>query len=226
MKLNLNRSPVKSGVQSLRIAGAQRISNRLPAFFRLFRGLLGPFAKVWNETQMAGLSDQIKVRFTQPDIQWILARNLVISNSQAADDCFKQLLFRSGITSVHIKENCRSIHSKIIFIFPGSWKDEDDFGMDRPTILFDVHGCDPRTKQELFEAVVSRLAIAYDQIPGKYPLYIRLSEADLDLIAQASHLGFIPYFGKWAKKTPEQSEKSWQAITDSLRTRYPQGLNA
>ncbi len=107
-----------------------------------------------------------------------------------------------------------------------SWKDEDDFGTDRPAILFDVHGCDPRTKQELFEAVVSRLAIAYDQIPGKYPLYIRLSEADLDLIAQASHLGFIPYFGKWAKKTPEQSEKSWQAITDSLRTRYPQGLNA
>ncbi|MBF0578399.1 hypothetical protein IM774_01045 [Erysipelotrichaceae bacterium RD49] len=107
-----------------------------------------------------------------------------------------------------------------------SWKDEDDFGMDRPSILFDIHGCDLHTKLALFEAMISRLAIAYDQMPGKYPLYIRLSEKDLDLIAKASHLGFIPYFGKWANQTEEQSEKSWQIITDHLRNRYPSGLRA
>ncbi len=102
------------------------------------------------------------------------------------------------------------------------WISADDFGTQRPSIRFDAFV--QSNKLQLFEVLITRLAIAYDQIPGKYPLYIRLRADDLDLIAMASRMGFVPYFGSWSLKTSEESEETWKRITDSLRNAYPAGL--
>lgn len=105
-----------------------------------------------------------------------------------------------------------------------SWQNASDFGMHRPSVFFSCLEKGSR-KLAVFEALVSRLAIAFDRIPGRYPLYIKLQSTDLDLIAKASRMGFIPYFGEWSQKTSEQSESCWKGITESLRHRYPEGLS-
>lgn len=99
------------------------------------------------------------------------------------------------------------------------WKDAEDFGVSRPAIKFYTRS--KELKSELFKALMKRLALAYDGMPSKYPLYIRLHEDDLELIAEASRIGFVPYFGTWKKKSAEQSENSWKKITDLLRIAYP-----
>lgn len=102
------------------------------------------------------------------------------------------------------------------------WIYANDFGTQRPSIQFDAF-CQEK-KLQLFEALITRLALAYDQFPCKYPLYIRLGEQELDLIAMAHRMGFVPYFGQWSQKTSRQSEETWKNITDSLRKVYPHGL--
>lgn len=104
------------------------------------------------------------------------------------------------------------------------WKEASDFGMKRPAIGFTCS--DEAHRLDIFEALVSRLAVAFDRIPGRYPLYIRLSSQNLDLIAKAGRMGFVPYFGCWSRKTSEQSESAWEMITERLRQRYPQGLSS
>lgn len=99
------------------------------------------------------------------------------------------------------------------------WQEADDFGMIRPAIVFDAQREDLRA--ELFTALMTRMALAYDEIPSKYPLYIRLFESDLELIAQASRMGFVPYFGQWKQKSADESEEDWKRITESLRQAYP-----
>lgn len=102
------------------------------------------------------------------------------------------------------------------------WQEASDFDMERPAIEFFYQ--EGSQKLDIFEALISRLAIAFDRIPGRYPLYIKLKSTELDLIAKASRMGFVPYFGCWHGKTSDQSEFSWKMITDHLRQRYPEGL--
>lgn len=99
------------------------------------------------------------------------------------------------------------------------WQEADDFGMNRPAIVFE--GQSDALRADLFTALMTRMALAYDEIPSKYPLYIRLFESDLELIAQASRMGFVPYFGEWKKKTALESEEDWKRITEALRQAYP-----
>lgn len=104
------------------------------------------------------------------------------------------------------------------------WQSALDFGIERPAITFACS--DEENKLAAFEALVSRIAIAFDQMPGRYPLYIRLHSSQLDLIAKASQMGLQPYFGRWSMMDGEESEHSWQLITDSLRQSYPNGLHS
>ncbi len=98
-----------------------------------------------------------------------------------------------------------------------------EFGQVRPVLrLFEG----AIMNQDLFEALASRLAILYDRLPMRYPLYIRFHCDQLELIAKASRMGFVPYFGQWEEKTSDQSEKDWTKVTASLRKIYPQGLEA
>lgn len=99
------------------------------------------------------------------------------------------------------------------------WQEADDFGMVRPAIIFDAQNDEHRA--ELFTALMTRIALAYDEVPSKYPLYIRLSQSDLELIAQASRIGFVPYFGQWKERSAAESEEDWKSITEALRIAYP-----
>lgn len=101
------------------------------------------------------------------------------------------------------------------------WETEDDFGFDRPAIQMTV--LNQELELDLFEALVSRLALAYESMPSRYPLYIRVPKDHLMLIAKASRMGFVPYFGEWKESSSHHSQNTWEEITHALRTMYPQG---
>lgn len=101
-----------------------------------------------------------------------------------------------------------------------SWMPADDFGTVRPVISFS--STDTNQLQLIFKVLVGRLAVAFDLIPSCNPLYIRLNKSQVDLIAEASRMGFIPYFGKWKESDEDHSVSSWEEITEDLRRTYPE----
>lgn len=104
-----------------------------------------------------------------------------------------------------------------------TWQDAFDFeGILRPVLAFE---CQKKEYElDLFEELISKLALDFDAIPGRYPLYIKLKETDLPYIAKASRMGFVPYFGAWIQSSAQESEAAWQNITEALRQAYPQGF--
>lgn len=101
------------------------------------------------------------------------------------------------------------------------YSDEGDFGNKRPAIHFVCE--EGREAGRIFELLVSRLCLGFENTPSRNPLYIRLSDEQTDLIAAASRMGFLPYFGDWKESNATQSVQSWASITESLRTCYPDG---
>lgn len=99
-----------------------------------------------------------------------------------------------------------------------NWQDSDEFGMERPAITLLLSD---KEDPDLFDAMVSRLAIAYENLPERYPLYIRIPKTNLPLIAHAHRLGFIPYFGTWKESDADHSVADWEEITEALREAYP-----
>ena len=98
--------------------------------------------------------------------------------------------------------------------------DADDFGFRRPAICFEMSG-EKEDVMKAFESLISRLALDYEKTPSRNPLYIKLSAQDLELIAKASRMGFISYFGEWKQADPDESEALWIQITEDLRRRFP-----
>lgn len=103
------------------------------------------------------------------------------------------------------------------------WEDAFDFeGLVRPILIFEC--AKKEYELDLFEGLISTLALDFDAIPGRYPLYIKLKETNLPYIAKASRMGFVPYFGAWLQSSAQDSEATWQNITEALRQAYPQGF--
>lgn len=152
-------------------------------------------------------------KFDQTDILMILPRKTVRSE-QPVPQGWEVDQDASGISL--------TIDDQPSFI--ASWREAGDFGMNRPAIRF--QSLDGKLKPRAFEVLVSRLAKAYDQMPSRYPLYIRLHSKELPLIAAASRLGFIPYFGNWKEQSAAQSESAWNIITENLREAFPEGYRA
>lgn len=105
----------------------------------------------------------------------------------------------------------------------GFW-DESDFGNSRPAIHFTCQESSLAAK--IFELLVSRLSFVYERTPSRNPLYIRFSQEQTDLIAAASRMGFIPYFGEWTLSNADHSVACWQSVTERLKQRYPNGFKA
>ncbi len=106
----------------------------------------------------------------------------------------------------------------------GCWQEAFDFeGVGRPTLIWEIRQTE--NELEIFEGLISHLALAFDQIPGRYPLYLKLQATNLPYIAKASRMGFIPYFGQWKQSSAQESEMIWQDITDALRKTYPNGFD-
>lgn len=95
-----------------------------------------------------------------------------------------------------------------------NWENSDDFGNLRPCIVLELP---EEADMDLFDAMVSRLAVAYESLPERYPLYIRIDSSNLELIAHASRIGFVPYFGNWKEKNADESAADWETITQALR---------
>lgn len=68
-------------------------------------------------------------------------------------------------------------------------------------------------------SMVSKLAIHYDSIPNKYPLYLSTQSQSYAAIALYAKLGFTPYLGAYKGHTKEESEADWQFITTLLKER-------
>ncbi|MCF0258489.1 MAG: hypothetical protein HUJ54_01390 [Erysipelotrichaceae bacterium] len=104
------------------------------------------------------------------------------------------------------------------------WENSMEFGMERPALYAKLYGLEDDLL--IFEAMISRLALEYRQIRSRHPLYIRLKDSEISLIAKASRMGFLPYMGQWQNADSELSVKHWEAITEQLRQAYPKGLDA
>lgn len=97
----------------------------------------------------------------------------------------------------------------------------EDFGQNRLALSFSC--MDSELSGPAFEVLVSRLALAFDEVPSRYPLYVRFGSSEHVQIITASHMGFIPYLGEWNERTADDSESDWEMITEDLRRVYPNG---
>lgn len=147
------------------------------------------------------------------EVLMVLPRRTVYSKSSLAENWIDQ----QDSTDFSIMLEGEKIAS-------AKWVDANDFGMLRPAIDFSCENDELRA--DLFVALMTRMALVYDQTPSKYPLYMRLDEADLELIAQASRIGFVPYFGEWQQRSADESEEDWKRITEALRKAYPAPENS
>lgn len=113
-----------------------------------------------------------------------------------------------------------TIYTRDRLLGHADWREARDFGFKRPAIKLTL----PSAEDEMavFTSLVSRLVMAYEMMPSRYPLYIRLPKEHTSLIAAAARLGFVPYFGEWSESSRDQSEKTWEGITDNLRKEFPE----
>ncbi len=142
------------------------------------------------------------------DILMVLPKNTIHSPNEMSQD-WEVDKDGAGIT----------IYTKDRLLGHADWRNRKDFGFSRPAI--DIKLIDKEQEMKVFEALVSRLASAYEMMPSRYPLYIRLPQKHTSLIAKAARMGFIPYFGEWKESTRENSENDWKRITEQLRQDFP-----
>ena len=69
----------------------------------------------------------------------------------------------------------------------------------------------------LARSVITALALEYETLAGKYPLYLSTQSQSYGAIKLYSRLGFEPYMGAYEGHSQEQSQQDWQAVTDVLR---------
>lgn len=112
-----------------------------------------------------------------------------------------------------------TIYTKDRLLGHAEWHARRDFGFERPAI--NIRMIDREEEMKVFESLISRIAMAYEMMPNRYPLYIRLPQKHTALIAKASRMGFIPYFGEWKEASKDQSVKDWERITEDLRREFP-----
>ncbi len=150
---------------------------------------------------------------SEKNILMILPRRTILRRPSFERD-FRFEVFKEGMVQAFLEEDQ---------IGQAWWEDALDFeGIVRPVLVFT---CQKKEYEfEVFEGLISHLALTFDGIPGRYPLYIKFKETNLPYIAKASRMGFIPYFGEWIESSAKESEAKWQEITEALRQAYPQGF--
>lgn len=124
----------------------------------------------------------------------------------------------------HLKqEEALSLYQNEVCLAKAFYSFAFDFeGLERPILIFEPYVEEEKIKA--FEILASHLAIAFDQIPGRYSLYMKIKNDELSFIAKASQMGFTPYLGTWKQSSNEESEEAWNQITEALRQVYPNGF--
>ncbi|MDO4466724.1 MAG: GNAT family N-acetyltransferase [Bacillota bacterium] len=72
-------------------------------------------------------------------------------------------------------------------------------------------------REGLATAMITKLCLAYDSVPGKYPLYVSLNAQQHEAIKVFAKLQFTPYFGFYNGHTDKQSEENWTIVTKVLK---------
>lgn len=72
-------------------------------------------------------------------------------------------------------------------------------------------------REGLASAMITKLCVQYDSVPGKYPLYISINAQQHEAIKAFAKLQFTPYLGFYEGHTDKQSEADWTVITQILK---------
>lgn len=97
----------------------------------------------------------------------------------------------------------------------GLWKGKD---FDGNRLRLHYISVDPNEQHNgIAHAMISRLCIKYDSIPGKYPLYLATQSQSYGAIALYSRMGFTPYLGEYNGCSQEKNEAAWEYTTEILR---------
>ena len=57
----------------------------------------------------------------------------------------------------------------------------------------------------------------YDEMPGKYPLYLVTQSQSYGAIALYARLGFTPYLGATDHEDADHTQEAWEKVTRILR---------
>ena len=71
--------------------------------------------------------------------------------------------------------------------------------------------------QKIGQAMLTKLCMMYDRIPGKYPLYLATQSQSYGAIKLYSRLGFTPYLGAYKGSSEQKSKFAWQKVTKILQ---------
>lgn len=97
----------------------------------------------------------------------------------------------------------------------GLWKGKD-FPGDRLRLHY-VSVAQSAQHNRIAQAMITKLCMMYDAIPGKYPLYLATQSQSYGAIALYSKLGFTPYLGEYNGCSDKENEEAWQFTTDVMR---------
>ena len=71
--------------------------------------------------------------------------------------------------------------------------------------------------QKIAQSMLTRLCMKYDEMPGKYPLYLVTQSQSYGAIALYARLGFTPYLGATDHEDADHTQEAWEKVTRILR---------
>ena len=71
--------------------------------------------------------------------------------------------------------------------------------------------------KKIAQAMLTKLCMMYDSIPGKYPLYLATQSQSYGAIKLYARLGFTPYLGAYKGSSEQKSKLAWESVTNILK---------
>lgn len=71
--------------------------------------------------------------------------------------------------------------------------------------------------QKIAQSMLTKLCMKYDEMPGKYPLYLVTQSQSYGAIALYARLGFTPYLGATDHEDADHAQEAWEKVTQILR---------
>ncbi len=97
----------------------------------------------------------------------------------------------------------------------GLWPGRD---FDEPRLRIHYVATDPSFQHNgLARSMLTKLAVKYDTLKTKYPLYLATQAQSYGAIRLYASIGFTPYLGAYNGHTQEQSGQDWEETTKILR---------
>lgn len=91
-----------------------------------------------------------------------------------------------------------------------------DFDVSRLRIHF-VAVKEKAQHKKIAQSMLTKLCMKYDEMPGKYPLYLVTQSQSYGAIALYARLGFTPYLGATDHEDADHAQEAWEKVTQILR---------